>query len=201
MLVWTFPYHLALKIFSNTCFQCKCVLHAWEVSSIKVLISRNTSTAAIMKLQPVTPHTFIPFTCFSLSSDANHRAPLARYDKIESVPVFGTDSRQLVGVHTVLRVNWICVEVIARWIFEAGENLKSEYIFIVGSKAVNNEYCFCSRYGYIFSSNGIFYTATSRAQVWRITFMCGISPHVLVIEGLDSNILSIPAIRLWADLF
>ena len=129
MLVWRFPYHLALKICSNTCFQCKCVLHAWEVSSIKVLISRNTSTAAIMKLQPVTPHTFIPFTCFSLSSDANHRAPLARYDKIESVPVFGTDSRQLVGVHTVLRVNWICVEVIARWIFGAGENLKSEYIF------------------------------------------------------------------------
>ena len=93
-----------------------------------------------MKLQPVTPHTFIPFTCFSLSSDANHRAPLARYDKIESVPVFGTDSRQLVGVHAILRVNWICVEVIARWIFGAGENLKSEYIFIVGSKAVNSEF-------------------------------------------------------------
>lgn len=45
------------------------------------------------------------------------------------------------------------------------------------------------------------FTPQHRVRRYDVSPLCGVSPHVLVIEGLDSNILSIPAIRLWADLF
>lgn len=120
--------------------------------------------------------------------------------KYEAVSVLNTRFRFLgIRVNATV-ICWICIKVVTGCSVLLIEYLKLNDFLASICRAVNEERCVFVWNGHVFSSFVVRCATTACSKVTALTPFSLICPDVFVVVGLDSNVLSILAVWLRANL-